>query len=122
MVETIVPHEYYLLLDTAQQRGAHALESEGFDPQLLPSWHQYTFVGNRDPYSGGAVFNGSWKDPHSQSRSSIVLSMEAGILWEYDLLRSHPRVPGRWAEQLSIWGHSAQELKAEVSLLVSLED
>ena len=110
------------LLQAACLWARQQLAGTGLDPELVPSQAAFQYHPHPDPYTGEATLNGRWAAENSQRRAQMVVNSDGSLLLECDLLCPHPRYPGRWAEQVSVWGRAPQQLKAEISLLESLED
>lgn len=110
------------LLQAAWGRARQQLADSGLDPALMPPEAAFHYHPQRDPFTGEATLKGHWAAAHSQRRAQVVVNADGSLLLECDLLCPHPHDSGRWVEQVSVWGRAPGQLKAEISLLASLEE
>ncbi len=110
------------LLAAACALAQQQLAEQGFDPTLMPTCKRFSYRQQPDPFTGEATLNGHWAAAQSQRRAQLVVNADGSLLLECDLLCPHPGVPGRWAEQISVWGRGVAALKGEISLLAQLEE
>ncbi len=114
--------QHQALIAAACEQGRQQLLRAGIDGALMPMAEQFRFQQQADPYTQQPTLNGQWGESHGQRRAQLVINADGSLLLECDLLCPHPAHSGRWAEQVSIWGRSAEVLKSEISLLAQIEE
>lgn len=109
--------QYLPLLEAVMLKAQAQLDKDGFTEALLKPLEEFKFHSEEDSFSRELVLKGRWAENSSQRRGMLLINTDGSVMFELDLLCQHPKRPGRWAEQVSVWGRDPDSLRSEVSLL-----